>query len=83
MLNYHTFQPRLQGAFPWLFPLSQRFGHPRVFVKTLGIWEWGCPKRGDAHITVTPLRPTSKAREKRPGDEIAYFLNWVRTGPFT
>ena len=21
--------------------------------KTLGIWEWGCPKRGDAHITVT------------------------------
>ena len=22
--------------------------------KTLGIWEWGCLKRGDAHITVTP-----------------------------
>ena len=22
--------------------------------KTLGIWEWGCPKCGDAHITVTP-----------------------------
>ena len=20
---------------------------------SLGFWEWGCPKRGDAHITVT------------------------------
>ena len=24
--------------------------------KTLGIWEWGCPKRGDAQNAVTPLR---------------------------
>ena len=22
--------------------------------KTLGIWEWGCPKRGDAQNAVTP-----------------------------
>ena len=22
----------------------------------LGFWEWGCPKRGVAHITVTPAR---------------------------
>ena len=21
---------------------------------SLRFWEWGCPKRGDAHITVTP-----------------------------
>ena len=21
---------------------------------SLGFWEWGCPKRGGAHITVTP-----------------------------
>ena len=21
---------------------------------SLGFWEWGCPKRGDAHVTVTP-----------------------------
>ena len=21
----------------------------------LGIWEWGCPKLGDAHITVTAI----------------------------
>ena len=47
---------------------SPRFGHPH-FQKpsdmgiglglqgmpiSLGSWEWGCPKRGDAHITVTP-----------------------------
>ena len=30
--------------------------------KTLGIWEWGCPKRGDAQ--------SGKSREKRPGDEV-------------
>ena len=23
---------------------------------SLGFWEWGCPKRGVAHITVTPAR---------------------------
>ena len=23
---------------------------------SLGFWEWGCPKRGDAHITVTPAQ---------------------------
>ena len=23
--------------------------------KTLGIWEWGCPKRGDAQNAVTPV----------------------------
>ena len=22
---------------------------------SLGFWEWGSPKRGDAHITVTPV----------------------------
>ena len=29
---------------------------------SLGFWEWGCPKRGDAHITGTPppfLSPVS------------------------
>ena len=36
--------------------------------KTLGIWEWGWPKRGDAQNAVTPRGP--KAREKRPGDEV-------------
>ena len=25
--------------------------------KTLRIWEWGCPKRGDAQNAVTGLRP--------------------------
>ena len=25
----------------------------RVRVTSLGLWEWGCPKRGDVHITVT------------------------------
>ena len=24
--------------------------------KTLGIWEWGCPKRGDAQNAVTATR---------------------------
>ena len=23
---------------------------------SLGFWEWGCPKRGDAHITVTAMK---------------------------
>ena len=30
--------------------------------KTLGIWEWGCPKRGDAQNAVTPP-PYWKARK--------------------
>ena len=33
---------------------------------SLGLWEWGCPKRGDALITVTPgskLVPTAFAVE--------------------
>ena len=33
--------------------------------KTLGIWEWGCPKRGDAQNAVTPEHP------KRPGDRFS------------
>ena len=33
---------------------DQRFGHPQGMPKTLGIWEWGCPKRGDAQNAVTP-----------------------------
>jgi len=35
--------------------------------KALGIWEWGCPKRGDAQNAVTGA---GKAREKRPGYEV-------------
>ena len=34
---------------------DQRFGHPPPGMpKTLGIWEWGCTKRGDAQNAVTP-----------------------------
>ena len=30
---------------------------------SLRFWEWGCPKRGDAHITVTQLcRSTTRIR---------------------
>ena len=37
--------------------VSQRFGHPPPGMpKTLGIWEWGCPKRGDAQNAVTAGR---------------------------
>ena len=36
--------------------------------KTLGIWEWGCPKRGDAHITKTAAYLYSQAiYTGRPG----------------
>ena len=39
--------------------------------KTLGIWEWGCPKRGDAQNAVTP--PPWRGLErvgKNPGNEV-------------
>ena len=39
--------------------------------KTLGIWEWGCPKRGDAHITVTAGKAPPIFWGKIPGDEVA------------
>ena len=29
------------------------------------VWEWGCPKRGDADITVTPARKTGKTEEQQ------------------
>lgn len=48
-----------------------------------GFWEWGCPKRGDARLTVKTAglpfsreKATSspgrffKARERRPGHEV-------------
>ena len=31
-----------------------------------GFWEWGCPKRGDAHVTVTP-KPSTKDLGTRLG----------------
>ena len=37
--------------------------------KTLGIWEWGCPKRGDAQNAVTPGRREG-AVEEGPGKDI-------------
>ena len=32
---------------------------------SLGFWEWGCPKRGDAHITVTAQCPSHVKRDTR------------------
>ena len=32
---------------------------------TLLFWEWGCPKRGDAHITVTAQCPPHVERDTR------------------
>ena len=34
---------------------------------SLGFWEWGFPKRGDAHITVTPLALAEKLATLSPG----------------
>ena len=31
--------------------------------KTLGIWEWGCPKRGDAQNAVTPAHGVGVSME--------------------
>ena len=30
---------------------------------SLGFWEWGCSKRGDTHITVTPHSRNCKGNE--------------------
>ena len=32
---------------------------------TIGFWEWGCQKRGDAHITVTAGYPVHKQKHSR------------------
>ena len=37
-------------------------GVPPGMPKTLGIWEWGCPKRGDAQNAVTPPHPFFKGK---------------------
>ena len=42
--------------------------------KTLGIWEWGCPKRGDAQNTVTAGRREPWERGWRPGGPSSPFV---------
>ena len=50
----------------WAFPSHTTLAIWVKFIQgmptSLGFWEWGCPKRGDAHITGTPppfLSPVS------------------------
>ena len=45
---------------------------PLGMPKTLGIWEWGCPKRGDAHITVTPVT----AGRREPWDRGWFMISF-------
>ena len=37
-----------------VFPIMSTLLRNKTISKTLGIWEWGCPKRGDAQNAVTP-----------------------------
>ena len=37
-------------------------GVPPGMPKTLGIWEWGCPKRGDVQNAVTPVSEMRKGQ---------------------
>ena len=47
------------------------------------VWEWGYPKRGDAHITVTPLALAEKLATLSPGRfSIAPRRRRVQLGDF-
>ena len=46
---------------------------------SLGFWEWGCPKRGDAHTTVTaPLKTTRRKLNPVNFREDFWYRYWRR-----
>ena len=51
--------------------------------KTLGIWEWGCPKRGDAQNAVTPAFKRKRGNSTRASPTPHHTLNEERRARFT